>query len=66
MNKLGGQWRPDAVKGLYLGIRYGHGELHCVTGVSFSVFTMERSLELEWDSEAKAFLKNSGIIFSEE
>lgn len=66
LNKLGGQWRPDAVKGLYLGIRYGHGELHCVTGVSFSVFTMERSLELEWDSEAKAFLKNSGIIFSEE
>ena len=66
LERAGGGWRPDTVKGLYLGVRYENGELFCVTGLSLEVFTMDRSLEHEWDETVKAFLKANDIIFSEE
>ena len=62
----GGSWRADMVKGLYLGVRYENGGLLCVTGLSLTVFTMDKSLEYQWDEAVKAFLKKNEIIFTEE
>ncbi len=66
LGRAGGAWRPETVKGLYLGVRYEKGALFCVTGLSLDIFTMDRSLEHEWDETVKAFLKANDIIFSEE
>lgn len=52
----------DQVKGLYLNIRYEKGELFCVTGTSVSFFTMDKTLDHEWDSAVKAFFKKSEIL----
>ena len=32
----------------------------CVTGTSMNVFTMDRTLEREWDESVKQFLKEAG------
>lgn len=66
LKRAGGSWNPEAVKGLYLGVRYENGALFCVTGLSLGVFTMDKTLEYQWDETVKAFLKANDIIFSEE
>lgn len=53
------------VGSLYLNIRYENGSLHLVTGVSMKVFTMDKTVEQEWDSNMKRFLKHFEIVFEE-
>ena len=53
------------VNGLYLNIRYEEKVLFCVTGTSVSRFTLDKTLEHEWDGAVKAFLKQKGIPFEE-
>lgn len=56
----------DQVKGLYVNIRYEEEKLTCVTGTSVSVFTLDKTLDDEWDQGFKGFLKNNQIPFVEE
>lgn len=56
---------PTEVNGLYLNIRYEDRTLTCVTGTSVSRFTLDRSLEQEWDGAVKEFLKKKGLSFFE-
>lgn len=51
----------EQIQGLYLHIRYDDGKLFCVTGSSLSVFTMDKTLEREWDAYVEGFLKENGI-----
>ena len=59
-------FQPDQVQGLYVNIRYEDGKLACITGTSVSVFTMDKTLDEEWDQAFKDFLKQNHILFSEE
>lgn len=56
---------PSEVNGLYLNIRYEDRALTCITGTSVSRFTLDRSLEQEWDGAVKEFLKKKGLAFFE-
>ena len=56
---------PDQIGGLYLNIRYEQETLTCITGVSFSSFILDKSLEHAWDDMIKRFLKTRKIIFEE-
>ena len=58
--------RADQVNGLYLNIRYEEGKLFCVTGTSVSFFTLDKTLDSEWDQAVRSFLKKNEIIFEEE
>lgn len=51
----------QSVRGLYLNIIYDGNVLHCVTGTSFSTFTMDKTLEHLWDKTAEQFLMKNGI-----
>lgn len=53
----------EQIQGLHLAVRYDKGELICVTGVSLNIFTMDKSLEQEWDSWVTKFLKDNKIAF---
>lgn len=53
------------IQGLYLNFRYDGTSLQCVTGTSTKVFTLDKSLEQQWDLWASEFLKKSGIEFLE-
>ena len=58
-------WLPEQVGGLFINIRYEDQVLYCVTGLSMNQFTMDRSLEREWDDSVKAFLRKDEIVFEE-
>ena len=56
---------PDAVGGLYLNVSYENNELTIVTGTSLNLFTMDKTLEREWDESVKQFLKRHDVAYSE-
>ena len=56
--------REEQVSGMYLNIRYENGELYCVTGTSVNFFTLDKSLDEEWDEAVKQFFRKNGIPVS--
>ena len=48
---------PDSVGRLYLNVLYENSEMTVVTGTSLNIFTMDKTLEREWDESVKQFLK---------
>ena len=56
--------RPEQIGGMYLNIRYENGELYCVTGTSVNFFTLDKSLDEEWDEAVKQFFRKNGIPVS--
>lgn len=53
---------PEDINGLYLNINYENGALACITGTSVKVFTMDQSLDREWDEMVRSFLKKNEIL----
>ena len=56
---------PDSVGGLYLNVLYENSEMTVVTGTSLNIFTMDKTLEREWDESVKEFLKKHDVACSE-
>lgn len=54
----------EQISGLYLNIRYENGVLHCVSGTSLKLFTLDRQLEMEWDGAVRAFMKEQGMPYT--
>jgi len=65
VQKLAGRLRIEDVGGLYMNIRFEKGELHIITGTAIKTFTLDKTLEQEWDAEVKDFLRRQGIAFEE-
>ena len=63
LRECGSNWQPEQVGGLYLNIRYEDQKLHCVTGLSMNQFTLDRSLEREWDQMVQRFFKKAEIAY---
>ena len=58
--------RAEQISGLYLNVRYEEGALYCVTGTSVDFFTLDKSLETEWDEAVRLFLKGHKIPYVED
>lgn len=56
----------DQVNGIYINIRYEDNALYCVSGTSLNTFTLDRSLDREWDEALRLFLRQNEIACSEE
>ncbi len=65
VTSLGGRLRFEEVGGLYLNVRFEKGELRIITGTAIKTFTLDKTLEQEWDKSVKGMLKEQGIIFEE-
>jgi hypothetical protein len=63
--RAGGKIQRNEVGGLYLNIRFDKGNLHIITGVAIKTFTLDKTLEQEWDAEVKNILRANGVIFEE-
>ena len=48
-----------------LNIRFDNNNLLLVTGISHTVFTLDKTGEKEWDDNMRGFLTRSGIEFEE-
>ncbi len=66
VNSLGGKLKLEEVGGLYLNIRFEKGELHIITGTAIKTFTMDKTLEQEWDAKVRGFLKQQEIACEED
>lgn len=58
--------RAEEVSGMYLHIKYENSKLHIITGIGLTTFTMDKSLENEWDWKMEEFLKKHEIAVVEE
>ena len=52
---------PKDITGLYLNFHYDGSILQCVTGISMNTFSIDKTLEKEWDAYAERFLSSKGI-----
>lgn len=53
------------VKGIFLNLTYQNGLLALTTGISYAIFSTNRTLEREWDVMLKKFLDKHGVEFEE-
>ncbi len=66
VRSLGGKLKPEDVGGLYMNIRFEKGELRIISGTAIKTFTMDKTLEQEWDSKVRSILKQQGIACEED
>lgn len=65
VNSLGGRLKLEDVGGLFLNIRFEKNELFIITGTAIKTFTLDKTLEQEWDAWVKSFLKTQNISYNE-
>ncbi|MEG1458588.1 MAG: DUF5721 family protein [Acetivibrio sp.] len=63
VERAGSSFSMEDVDGLFLNLRYEKGELTLITGTSMKTFTLNKTLEQEWDGNLKQFLKHYEIVF---
>ena len=54
----------DQVGGLYLNVHYENNEMTVITGTSMNMFTLDKTLENEWDESVRVFFQRHGIAVS--
>lgn len=55
----------EDISGIFLNIRFQNGLLSLTTGVSYRVFSADKSLENEWGRMVKQFLRQHDISYEE-
>ncbi len=58
----GGRIKQEEVGGLYMNVRFENNELHIITGTAIKTFTLDKTLEQEWDKEVVRILKEQSIV----
>jgi hypothetical protein len=66
IDSLAGRIRLEDVGGLYINVRFEKNELHIITGTAIKTFTLDKTLDIEWDGWVKSFLKIKGVLYEEE
>lgn len=61
--QTGTGFNSSDVSGLFLNITFENGIIHCVSGTALKIFTMEKSLDTEWDSMVERFLKQIQVDY---
>lgn len=56
---------PNDISGAFINLKFQSGSLIITTGVSYRIFSADKSFEQEWDLLVKRFLKNHEIVFEE-
>lgn len=57
---------PEQIGGIYMNIRYEDQVLYCISGTSLNVFTLDKSLDREWDDAMRTLLRRHQIVFTED
>ncbi len=59
----GSGFAPEEICGMFWNLKYSKRQLLCTTGISYHTFTMDKSLEQEWDRLTTVFFKNHKLPF---
>lgn len=55
--------RNEDIAGMFLNLKFQNQKLTCTTGISYQIFTMDKSLDQEWDRLVTLFFKKHKIPF---
>ena len=55
----------DTVQALCMNIRYEEGTMSVITATSLAFFTLDKSIDMEWDRFVQEFLRKKGIAFTQ-
>lgn len=61
--QTGSSYTPNDISAVFFHIRFQNGELSITTGISYRIFSMDKTLEQEWDTLISRFLKKNEIGF---
>lgn len=65
LEQLHSSFTSHDINGLFINIKFQQGKLLLTTGISYRIFSADKSLEQEWDALVRRFLKNHEISFEE-
>lgn len=57
----GSSFGPDDVTGMFLNLTLKNNTITCTTGISYRIFSMDKSLEQAWDRMVAVFFRQHGI-----
>ena len=63
LQQTGLTFTPTDVSGLFLNIIFENNEIHCVSGTALTIFTMDKSLDTEWDAMVERFFKQIQVEY---
>ncbi len=65
LSSVSTSYTPNDISGVYLNLKYQNQLLTLTTGISYRIFSTDKSLENEWDKLVLRFLNRHGIDFEE-
>ena len=65
LSQTGSSFTENDISAVFLNIRFQNGELTVTTGISYRIFSTDKTLEHEWDTLLKRFLTKNQISFDE-
>lgn len=63
LQQTGLQISESDVSGLFLHILFEQGNITCTSGTALNIFTMDKSLDKEWDTMVERFLKQQQLDY---
>ena len=65
LQQIGSALTSLDVTAVFINLKFQNNKLLLTTGISYRTFTMDKTLDREWDNLIKKFLKNHEIVFEE-
>lgn len=65
LESISSSYTAQDITGMFLNLRYQDRRLSLTTGVSYSIFSTDKTLEGEWDRMVRQFLKKNEISYEE-
>lgn len=65
LTSTGTSFTEQDITGVFLNLKYQNQILTLTTGISYTIFTPDKTLEFQWDNLIQKFLKQNEIDFEE-
>lgn len=65
LTSTGSSFSENDITGVFINIRYQNQLLTLTTGISYNIFSTDKTLDNEWDRLVRQFLKQHEIAFEE-
>lgn len=65
LNRMQQNQMAEEVSQFFLNMKFEKGEMFLTTGVSYKIFTMDKTMQQQWELDLKKFLKYYEIEFEE-
>lgn len=65
LNRMQQNQMVEEVSQFFLNMKFEKGEMFLTTGVSYKIFTMDKTMQQQWELDLKKFLKYYEIEFEE-